>query len=264
MASSPSLAQARTPSPAAATDGHLLGLAGDWSLWRDFAVRSAGFPVNGLELFGGEGESARLGTVAADPLFAEAVIWQNRSAYRTAVAKIAGRDAEPGNRRRQRDGVVAGYWQRYCAKNDTVGFFGPLAWGSIRDNGPAITVRSRGLIATRAFESWCLEALARAIDTRAVVPHNRRPELALRQQLQARLTSRRVARNARPAGASGSVVDATRSQPGRTDAALGGFADADGDMHGAQQDQGGAVPQRERRSDPYRSRALTAGRQVRP
>ena len=27
-------------------------LAGDWELWRDFAVRSAGFPVSGLEVFG--------------------------------------------------------------------------------------------------------------------------------------------------------------------------------------------------------------------
>ena len=25
---------------------------------------------------------------------------------------------------------VASYWQRYCSKNDTIGFFGPLAWGS--------------------------------------------------------------------------------------------------------------------------------------
>ncbi len=119
---------------------------------------------------------------------AEAVIWQNRSAYRTAVAKIAGRGGEPGNRRRQRDGVVAGYWQRYCAKNDTVGFFGPLAWGSIRDHGPAVAVRSGGLIASREvhFESWCLQALARAIGTPAVVPHNRRPELELHEQLESR------------------------------------------------------------------------------
>src|SRR5215467_1310953 len=89
--------------------GRHVGLAGDWALWRDFAVRSAGFPVGGLDVFGVEDESARLGDVAVDPAFGEAVIWQNRSAYRTAVAKIAGHGAEPGNRRRQRDGVVTGY-----------------------------------------------------------------------------------------------------------------------------------------------------------
>jgi len=37
-----------------------IGLAGDWQLQRDFAVRSAGFPVAGLEVFGGDGESERL------------------------------------------------------------------------------------------------------------------------------------------------------------------------------------------------------------
>ncbi|MGN6168402.1 MAG: hypothetical protein ACTHQQ_09560, partial [Solirubrobacteraceae bacterium] len=168
-------------------DRHLRSLAGDWALWRDFAVRSAGFPVGGLDVFGVEDESARLAEVASDPMFGEAVIWQNRSAYRTAIAKIAGRGAESGSKRRQRDGVVAGYWQRYCSKNDTVGFFGPLAWGTIRDDGPAMTVRSRGLIAERKvhFETWCLEVLARAIDTSAVVPLNRRPEVELRTQLEA-------------------------------------------------------------------------------
>ena len=171
----------------AGTDRHVLPLAGNWALWRDFGVRSAGFPVSGLEVFGVEDEGARLAEVAADSAFGEAVIWQNRSAYRTAVAKIAGRAAEAGSKRRQRDGVVAGYWQRYCSKNDTVGFFGPLAWGTIRDEGPAVAVRSRGLIAEREvhFESWCLEALARAIETPAVVPLNRRPEAALREQLEA-------------------------------------------------------------------------------
>src|SRR5262249_3338501 len=147
---------------------------------------SAGFPVSGLDVFGGEDESARLAEVAADSTFGEAVIWQNRSAYRTAVVKIAGPGAEAGSKRRQRDGVVAGYWQRYCSKNDTVGFFGPLAWGTIRDEGPAVAVRSRGLISERMvhFESWCLEALARAIETPAVVPLNRRPEVELREQLE--------------------------------------------------------------------------------
>lgn len=168
-------------------DVHLMPLTGDWAVWRDFAVRSAGFPVEGLSVFGGEDESHRLSKVAGDPAFAEAVIWQNRSAYRTAVAKIAGSGGGSGSKRRQRDGVVAGYWQRYCAKNDTVGFFGPLAWGRIRDGGPGLAVRSGVLVASRQvhFESWCLEALMAAVGTDAVVPLNRRPEVELRGQLEA-------------------------------------------------------------------------------
>ena len=196
-------------------DEHLVALAGDWALWRDFAVRSAGFQVGGLGMFGSGDEGARLGEVAADPAFGEAVIWQNRSAYRTAVAKIAGRVAESGSRRRQRDGVVAGYWQRYCSKNDTVGFFGPLAWGTIRAEGPAVAVRSRGLVASREvhFEAWCLEALARTIGASVVVPLNRRPEIELRVQLEAlgeerglRALDRLEAARAAVAGAAGPDV----------------------------------------------------------
>jgi hypothetical protein len=189
---------------------HLVPLAGDWALWRDFAVRSAGFAVGGLDVFGAEDESARLAGVAADPQFGDAVIWQNRSAYRTAVAKIAGRGTEPGNKRRQRDGVVAGYWQRYCSKNDTIGFFGPLAWGAIRDDGPGLAVRSRGLVAAREvhFETWCLEALAQMIDPSLVVPLNRRPEIELRIQLEQRGLLAGLGQLARLEAARGAVSEA--------------------------------------------------------
>jgi hypothetical protein len=193
---------------------HLVPLAGDWALWRDFAVRGAGFAVSGLDIFGTENESARLSEVAADSQFADAVIWQNRSAYRTAVAKIAGRGAEPGNRRRQRDGVVAGYWQRYCSKNDTIGFFGPLAWGAIRDDGPALAVRSRSLVATREvhFETWCLEALAQMIDPSLVVPLNRRPEIELRVQLEQRGLQAGLRQLARLQAARAAVSDAASGE----------------------------------------------------
>ena len=52
--------------------GDHVALAGDWALWRDFAVRSAGFPVSGLEVFGAGDEGERLREVATDPLFREA------------------------------------------------------------------------------------------------------------------------------------------------------------------------------------------------
>src|SRR6516225_6091001 len=53
--------------------GGSVPLAGEWLLCRDFAVRSAGFPVSGLEVFGPGDESARLRLVARDPAFREAV-----------------------------------------------------------------------------------------------------------------------------------------------------------------------------------------------
>ena len=127
----------------------------EWSLWPEFAVRSSGFPVEGLGAFGPD-EDARLADVARDPLFREAVAWQSRESLKSAVEKIG--EGSPSRRRRRRD-VVGAYWQRYCAKNDTIGFFGPLAWGSF---GDVTAVRSGALERERVvhFETWAMEALA--------------------------------------------------------------------------------------------------------
>jgi Lantibiotic dehydratase, N terminus len=166
--------------------GDHVALAGDWALWRDFAVRSAGFPVSGLEVFGAGDEGERLREVAADPLFREAVAWQNRQALATQVDTIARAVPQSGSKRRRREAVVANYWQRYCAKNDMIGFFGPLAWGRIRDDGPAVTTQSRGLIAQREvhFETWCMDALARQMDPAIRVPLRLRPEREVRTQIE--------------------------------------------------------------------------------
>jgi hypothetical protein len=155
---------------------HQLPLSGEWELWRAFAVRSAGFPVSGLEAFGPGDESVRLRGVAHDPVFREAVTWQNPAARDNAVLKLAdGSPAKP-SRARQREELVASYWQRYCAKNDTIGFFGPLAWGRIRDDGPQLRSRSGALVRKRDvhLEAWGVQALAAAIDpglTIATGPH---------------------------------------------------------------------------------------------
>jgi hypothetical protein len=93
-------------------------LSGEWALWRDLAVRSAGFPVSGLDVFGSQDERAGLRVVARDPLFCEAVTWQNRAAMRNAVGKVAAGSPAGGSDQRRREEVVASYWQRYCAKND--------------------------------------------------------------------------------------------------------------------------------------------------
>src|SRR6516225_777683 len=102
----PAPAHGRRPAPLAVP--HLVPLAGEWALWRDVAVRTAGFPVSGLEIFGSPDEQAGLRAVARDPLFQTAVTWQNRAAMRNAVAKIAARgprarqrSAPPGGGRRQ-------------------------------------------------------------------------------------------------------------------------------------------------------------------
>src|SRR6266498_2340887 len=137
-------------------EDHLVALTGDWAVWRDFAVRSAGFAVGGVDVFAAPDESVRLQEVARDPAFREAVTWQNREALASAVDKLAGNERGSPARRLRREEIVASYWQRYCAKNDTIGFFGPLAWGQIADDGQRLQVRSGALERERAvhLEAW--------------------------------------------------------------------------------------------------------------
>ncbi len=104
--------------------------------------------------------------VALDRRFQEAVLWQNRAAFHTAVRKVAetppaaaGRNAQ----RRQHEELVAMYLQRYTVKNDTIGFFGPVGWARLVDEGEPMTARpGPELIAQRNvyLESWGVQELA--------------------------------------------------------------------------------------------------------
>ena len=129
-------------------------------------------PVSGLEVFGPGDERARLQGVARDGAFREAVTWQSREVLASAVDKVAGGVVESPARRRRREDAVASDWQRYCAKNDTIGFFGPLAWGRFAEEGVAVDVRAGGLARECVvhLEVWAVEALARAVGLETVLP----------------------------------------------------------------------------------------------
>ncbi|HEX5618932.1 MAG TPA: lantibiotic dehydratase, partial [Solirubrobacteraceae bacterium] len=160
---------------------HRVELTDDWSLWRDFALRSSGFPVEGLDCFGPD-EDAQLAEVARDPAFREAVAWQSRESLARAVDKLAADAPGSPSRRRRWTDVVAAYWQRYCSKNDTIGFFGPLAWGSF---GGATALRSGALERERVvhLETWAVEAVAAAAGVPAALPMGPFPERSLRPLL---------------------------------------------------------------------------------
>jgi len=147
-------------------DDEYAPLATGWRLQRDFAVRSAGFPVSGLEVFGPGDETERLRSVARHARFREAVTWQNPAALVNAVVNVAENAPTKPSRARGREEIVASYWQRYCAKNDTIGFFGPLAWGRIADDGPGLGSRSGSLVRERAvhLEAWPVQELAATLD----------------------------------------------------------------------------------------------------
>jgi hypothetical protein len=220
----PAVPLAPGPIPSPLTEPHLVTLAGEWALWRDIAVRTAGFPVAGLDIFGSPDEQAALRAVARDPLFRTAVTWQNRAAMHNAVAKIAAGATASGSRQRQREEVVASYWQRYCAKNDTIGFFGPLAWGRAADDGPAIQASCGQLISesTVHFEAWAIQALAEALDpdlTIAVGPQSERDLRAQLERSRPELRDRGLAALDRLEGCRSGAARA--ADPGALDRALG-------------------------------------------
>jgi hypothetical protein len=104
--------------------------------------------------------------LAADPLLREAIAWQNTSVVRNCLDKILGGKPLPGRVWRQYVLTIASYVQRYAVKNDTIGFFGPLAWAEWSSEGPPITARpGKHLLSRRSlyFESWAIDAVARAL-----------------------------------------------------------------------------------------------------
>jgi Lantibiotic dehydratase, N terminus len=117
--------------------------------------------------------------VAGSSRLQEAIIWQNRPAFHSAIVPILRHAAESdtsggGSKHRQHQELIATYLQRYCVKNDTIGFFGPVGWARLVEHGEALTLRpGQGLLATRNvyFESWCIDALAESLNkNRALRP----------------------------------------------------------------------------------------------
>ena len=179
---------------------HRVPLAGTaWSVWRDVCVRSAGFAAEmvlalcdeplaraadlaGADLAGAdaggrvvfdeeyEQAAGRLsGAVArtyADAGFREALTWQNPGLAQFLHDHDGGPGAARRSKQRQRELVIANYLQRYCLKNDTIGFFGPVGWASA-DPGVAglVVVPGERLLARRStyFEVWAIDKVAAEI-----------------------------------------------------------------------------------------------------
>ncbi|MBO0871264.1 MAG: lantibiotic dehydratase, partial [Micromonosporaceae bacterium] len=192
-----------------------LGTTG-WSVWRDAILRGTGFPAGGLTELAAPGAAAaadnllrtgrsaelfekqfaeavrhgarRITELAGEPLFREAVTWQNPNMLATLDHLVReGAEVPRTSRRAQRERAVLRYWQRYCGKNETVGFYGPICWVRLDPTQPAAVVASPGPGLTRrrwvVLESWALQAygtvLARDLAVRRWWPPVRWPHLRL-------------------------------------------------------------------------------------
>ena len=108
--------------------------------------------------------SRALRRAITDPRFHEAVLWQNRGAYRSGFAWLLRQPADASDSHTHKiEAVVASYLQRYCVKNDSIGFFGPIGYGTFAaDDREALAEPGAQLLARRTvyFEHWGLEQLA--------------------------------------------------------------------------------------------------------
>lgn len=110
--------------------------------------------------------SAKIREIAADPRFREAVLLQNRAAFRRVLHSFSAVDGQPAKRgfkERQNEELIASYLQRYCLKNDTIGFFGPVGWAKIISSKGHLEVEPGCNLVSKSsiyFENWCIDALA--------------------------------------------------------------------------------------------------------
>jgi hypothetical protein len=172
----------------------------DWRWWRQVVVRGSGFPANGVLRLANEGLarkadslvnadrrseawrafreefgqasidlSVELQSIASQDDFLRAVTWQNHRLIDQAIRPFLLWDPAKDTRNfrhRQREELIASYWQRYCVKNDTIGFFGPSGWGTLGDGERTrFAPGDRMLRGSEVFfEAWAIDRLAEAIE----------------------------------------------------------------------------------------------------
>ncbi|HEX6501138.1 MAG TPA: lantibiotic dehydratase [Micromonosporaceae bacterium] len=191
------------------TDSHVPLGRTRWSLWPDAALRGAGFPAERFldicddELATAADQwddtqpvtreqyakayaaatdrlSAAVRRTAAEPTFREAVTWQNPGLIPDCLDKVVAGERR-NSRGRNHELAIATYLQRYCLKNDSVGFFGPIGWARFEtDDAGVRVVPGPDLVCRRTtyFEDWAISAIADVIASRAEVWPWLRPRVA--------------------------------------------------------------------------------------
>lgn len=171
-----------------------------WRWWDDVLVRGAGFGAGGVLRLASTSLAAQADRMGSTPFseadlsdyrasfakvsvelsrelqdiarqddFLRAVSWQNHRLLDGAVRPFCEWDPATQTRHskhRQREELIANYWQRYCVKNDTIGFFGPSGWGTFSDDSATRYTPGETLIERREvfFESWAIDCLAESFE----------------------------------------------------------------------------------------------------
>jgi len=129
------------------------------------------------------GVSEAICEIARTSKFREAVIWQNRRGFHTAISLLLEgppQQSQKNKHWRRSEELAAIYLQRYCTKNDTIGFFGPIGWARVHDKDMLINVEpGPNLVADRNvyFDAWAIDALAESLGKNEAI----RPWLAPRR-----------------------------------------------------------------------------------
>src|SRR5260370_14376913 len=172
----------------------------DWRWWRQVLGGGPGFPANGVLRLANEGLARKadslvnahrgsevwgafreefyaatvdlaieLQSIASQDDFLRAVMWQNHRLMDQSIRPFLRWDPAKDTRRRshrRREELIANYWQRYCVKNDTIGFFGPSGWGKLGDGERTRCASGERLLRSSEvfFEAWAINRLAVAIE----------------------------------------------------------------------------------------------------
>ena len=99
--------------------------------------------------------------------FRKALIWQNHKVLEKGLDKFGQNDPSLSNKQvTQKENLIISYLQRYSTKNETIGFFGPLAWGTFNLNVDHICFNiDQGLIRDNFvhFEFWAIKSFSSAL-----------------------------------------------------------------------------------------------------
>jgi hypothetical protein len=181
---------------------------GGLRLWPTVCLRSAGLPFGALQaLAAGDlmalvdrsepaaalerrladhWREAVAATADADwsDTFLAALMWQNPGVATTTVRPLlTGRYRSGSAKQRYKLAALTSYLQRYAAKNDSIGFFGPVAWGGFAPIGETVRWEpgAEVIAESRVFlEDWAAHELRRAGGTarrRPLLAPHVRPEI---------------------------------------------------------------------------------------